>query len=195
MKLKHSITFLTLIAAGIVLQGFQKKPKIYFVTGTDTTWCKTLNYVTNKQGVLTTLEYMDIKGKTNVIEGKDHCPDVATFYVNGLIYDKIPLKPDDKKNYRYTERVVDGKLRVYLAQKGQSDNPHSGTNPAGFYLFYIRMPDGKYYNIMDKGHMDKNIKPYMLECAAFKKEYKGGFSDKQEAFIDAAKLYNSLCSQ
>ena len=182
----------------------QKSEQSYFVTGKDTTFCKTLKFGTNLQGYLNKLQYTDMNGKNIELKGKKEVPDVITFFVKGIIIDKTPLKADKPDGYiRYTERVVDGKLKVYLAQQGYNSSrtytpgspfgDFSTRGPVGIYRFYIKMPDGTYYQINDKGNMRDHIKPFLLSCTDFKNEYKGDFSTCEEAFMEMIKLFNSKC--
>lgn len=182
----------------------------YFVVGKDTTFCKDLKYTTTVQGYLKTIKYTDLKEKEVLIDDKKNMPDVITFYSDKKFIDKTPLKADKPDGYiRYTERSVDGKLKIYLAQQGYKEgsgmhytgaakftNSNSDWNtsgPTGIYRFYLKMPDGTYYKINDKGNIEKYIKPYLLKCAEFKNQYKGDYSTKEEPFMAMIKLYNSLC--
>lgn len=183
----------------LALTGFsafaqEAKGKNYFIVkGRDTTHCQQLKYRTNAQGYLSGLEYTDEDGREVKIDGKRNVPDVETICVNNVIYDKIPLKANKPKSYiRYTERVVDGKLRVYLAQQRYVES-ETGTHAYGLYRFFIKMPDGTYYKINSNGNMKKHIKPYLLSCPEFKEGYKGSFSSAEEDFIKMINYYNSLC--
>lgn len=178
----------------------------YFVVGKDTTFCTKLSYLTTSQGALNQIKYTDSDGKSVEIKGKSNVPDVTTFCINGVCSDKIPLKANKPNSYkRYTERIVDGKLKVYLAQQGHSSNYHytpgaaagdwSDTGgPVGIYRFFIKMPDGTYYKINSKKNMNKYIKPYLLKCSEFKSEYSGDFSTEELPFMQMIQLYNSLCN-
>lgn len=178
----------------------------YFVVGKDTTFCAELFYLTNAQGALNSIKYTDTDGKTVELKGKNDVPDVTTFCKEGICWDKIPLKAEKPGGYtRYTMRIVDGKLKVYLAQQEQSSNYHytpgaaagdwSDTGgPVGLYRFFIKMPDGNYYKINSKKNMKVIIKPYLLKCDEFADEYKGDFSSLEGPFMEMIMLYNSLCN-
>lgn len=182
----------------------------YFVVGKDTTFCKSLIYFSNAQGALNSIKYIDPDGKTVEFKGKNNVPDVTTFCKEGICWDKIPLKAEKPGGYtRYTMRIVDGKLKVYLAQQGyrESGSMYStastqhGVNtvgassgPTGLYRFFIKMPDGNYYKINSKKNIKEIIKPYLLKCDEFADEYKGDFSSLEEPFMEMITLYNSLCN-
>ena len=89
--------------------------------------------------------------------------------------------------------MVDGKLIVYAEHPGRVEYIGGGSGPYGSYRFIIKMPDGNYYKINDKGNMNDIIKPYLLKCAEFKNKYKGNFSTDEEPFKETAALYNQLC--
>ncbi|HLP14523.1 MAG TPA: hypothetical protein VK177_21510 [Flavobacteriales bacterium] len=179
------------------------KSDYYFVTKQDTVFCQKLSYSTTNQGFLSSISYTDMKGNETSIKGKKKVPDVVTFYMKGSYYDKVPLKANKPKKYiRYDRRQVDGKLKVYLAHQGSMStttmNMSTGrtTNssaPMGSYRFFVKMPDGKYYQINKAKNMNKVIKPFLLACEEFKNQYKGDFSRKEEPAMEMFRLYNSLC--
>ena len=168
--------------------------KDYFILDNkDTTYCLKLWFGTNPQGYLNHLKYTKLDGSTIEIEKKQNVPNVTTFYQQGHSIDKTPLKANKTDSYvRYTERAVNGKLIVYHSTGGTSTSG-AGSQEYGSIRFIIKMPDGKYYNVKDQGDMKSYIKPFLLECPEFKKEYKGEFKTKKEPFIQMIKLYNSLC--
>jgi hypothetical protein len=206
---KLIIIFSILLCCGIANAQTDTTRKYYFVTKKDTTFCKKLQYSTTAQGYLNKLEYNDMNGKEIVLKGQKNVPDVLTFNIDTIILDKVPLKADKPESYiRYTQRVVDGKLKVYLAQQGyyegvkysDSDSPYADQNgyvdtggPAGIYRFYLKMPDGTYYKINSKKNMKNYIKPFLQKCSEFVNEYTGDYSTKEEPFMEMIKLYNSLC--
>ncbi len=176
----------------------------YFIVKQDTTFCSDLKYSTTSQGYLKAIEYTDADGKTVLIKGRKNVPDVITFYIRYSTIDKIPLKADKPDGYiRYTKRMVDGKLKVYLAQQSTTSTitytpgaPSGDWNTGsarGSYRFFIKMPDGTYYKINSKSNLKKYIKPYLLQCEEFEKQYKGSFSTREWPFMEMIKLYNSLC--
>jgi hypothetical protein len=191
----------------------------YFVVENDTTFCSNLEYGTTAQGYLKSVRYTDKNGKEVVIEGRKIVPDVSTFFRQKVTIDKIPQKADKPKSYvRYTERTLDGTLKVYVrypSDIGSSTIHSNAPNPlnmnngtvtgrpsgstqtmsgrAGVYKFFIKLPDGTYYKVNKKKNMNKYIIPYLQECEAFKSQYTGDYSADQEPFIEMVKLYNSVC--
>jgi len=150
----------------------------YFVVRNDTTFCDNLLYRTDPQGTLNKISYT-LSGKKVEIKGKKNVPDVITLYIKGEAIDRTPLKPKKTNGYvRFEPRRIDGKLIVYL------DTPHnagtkkytpgsvsgdwSDAGAKGSYRFLIRYPDGKFYKVNDKKNLRDIIKPYLLECEAFK---------------------------
>ena len=205
-------TFTLFILAGLLLTATVKAQTTtdYFVVRKDTTFCTGLNYTTTIQGYLKTLNYKTLDGEEVSLEGRKNVPDVLTFYISSknpdeaYFVDKTPLKANKPDGYiRYTERAVDGKLKVYLAQQGYNStvthtpcSPHgdwSTGGPTGIYRFYLKMPNKTYYKINNAGNMKKYIKPYLLRCKEFKSQYKGDFSTREEPFMEMIRLYNSLC--
>lgn len=190
---------LTLVIVTILIS-FNIYSQDYFVVGKDTTFCRNLKYTTTFQGYLKTVQYTDLKGKDVLIDDKKNMPDIITFYTKNIFIDKTPLKANKPDSYiRYTQRAVDGKLKVYIGEQG-SMNVGIGGGAAGgsqvasgIYRFYLKMPDGTYYQINNAGNIKKYIKPYLLKCAEFKNQYKGDYSTKEEPFMAMIKLYNSLC--
>jgi len=198
-----------------------KKTNYYYVVKKDTVFCKSLSYGTTVQGYLKSINYEDLQGKKVTLSDKKDLPDVSTFYMNGSSLDKTPLKANKPNGYiRYTRRVVDGKIKVYLAKQGKItttgfehelatpanqmtavSHPAPGivtvsktsTGAAGTYRFFVKLPNGTYYRINKKRDMKKFIKPFMLQCKEFAGKYKGDFSGHEADFIETAKLYNSLC--
>ena len=165
-----------------------EKPKDYFVTKTDTVFCTDLTYDLTSQGYLKSIKYKDLNGTS--VEIKKNVPDVQTFYHFENTKDKIPLKANKPDGYiRYTWRIVDGPLKVYLAQQTVSG---SG-NVTGTYRFFLKLPDGTFYKINNKKNLKNFIKPYLLKCPAFASNYKGDFSTREKPFMETIKLYNSLC--
>ena len=202
MEIKKITIGLVLIIASSISAHAQD----YFVVKKDTTFCSNLKYSTTAQGYLKSIKYTDINRKEISIDGRKNVPDVETFYIDSILIDKTPLKANKPDSYiRYTKRVVDGKLKVHLAQqrynttmKYTPGSPHGdfstfGPTVTGIYRFFLKMPDGTYYNIKSKSDMKKHIKPYLLKCVAFKNQYKGDFSTREEPFMDMIKLYNSIC--
>ncbi len=191
-------SFLVLLVSTLCFNSYAQD---YFIVGNDTTFCSDLSYSTTAQGYLKKIQYTDSDGKTVLIKGRKKVPDVATFYQDGVFIDKTPLKAHKPKSYiRYTERAVDGKLKIYLAHQGYNSNVRMGHNgklemggPTGTYRFFLKMPDGTFYKINKKKNIKKYIKPYLLQCSAFTEQYQGDFSTKEEEFMEMIRLYNSIC--
>jgi hypothetical protein len=176
----------------------EEKPRYYFVTGKDSTFCTFLKYYTNNQGYLTGLSYTDLSGKKVYLDGKKNVPDVKTFAIGGYVVDKVPINPDKPEGYvRYLSRDVDGKLIVYCPER---ETRTEGTYNNGFRthnygpeIYFLKMPDGTIYKVNKKKNMEDYIKPYLLACKEFSKQYKGDFTDDQKPFMETIELYNSLC--
>jgi hypothetical protein len=189
MKNLRSILFFCLLFS-YALGNAQKKSSMYFITPDDTVYCKTLNYNVTAQGFLNKLEYTDMQGKKQVFKGKENVPNILTFFINGKFIDKTPLDPSKPESYvRYNERTVNGKLIVYVREQGHNDQMNG---PSGTYRFFIKMANGKFYDI-NKKNIESTIKPYLLKCDSFKQKYKGDYSAKEQPFMAMIKLYNSLC--
>ncbi|MFD2914957.1 hypothetical protein [Psychroserpens luteus] len=191
----------------------------YFVVEKDTTFCSNLEFGTTGQGYLKSLRYTDKNGKAIVIEGRKVVPNVITFYRQEVTIDKIPQKADKPKSYvRYTERLIDGTLKIYeryptgmgahsyrtnapnpltmnnsTMSRNQNGSMQTSSGRAGIYKFFLKLPDGTYYKINSKKNMKKYIVPYLKECEAFANQYKGDYSNDRDLFIEMIELYNSVC--
>jgi hypothetical protein len=189
MKIKH------LIIIPILLQCYlgnaqSNEAECYFATSKDTVYCKELRYETTAQGYLKHLEYIDLKGNKIEFNGIKNVPDVLTFFMNGRNTDKTPLKPNKPDGYiRYSDRLIDGKIKVYLEQQGLN----SKLEPVGLYRFMVKMPEGNYYKANSAGNMKKYIKPYLLKCKEFENSYKDEFSTREIPFMNMIAFYNGLC--
>lgn len=162
----------------------------YFITQTkDTVFCTDLKYGLSTWGALNYLRYNQLDGSPIIYKSKKSAPLVLTLYIDGKTIDRIPLKPNSKREILYTERTIDGPLRVYLKHQ----NTSSTSDATVMYIYYIRMPDGKFYKINDKKNMKTVIIPYVKSCPKFLETYSGDYSNKEEAFLDMIRLYNSLC--
>ena len=189
MKKKASLVFLFLLP---LFSLSAQDEADYFVTQTlDTIYCTNLTYRTATWGGLNYLSYTRLDGAPVVYKSKKSAPLVLTLYIEGSTIDRIPLKPNSKKEIRYTKRTVDGKLRVYLVHQ----NPSNSGDGTVMYMFYIKLADGKFYKINKKKNMENVIIPYLKECTSFTRSYKGEFSNKEEEFIEMIELYNELCDQ
>lgn len=162
----------------------------YFIKQTkDTVFCTDLQFSTNTRGELDFLRYIMLDDSPIVFKSKKTVPFVLTLFIDGKTIDRIPLTPNAKKQVRYTERTVDGKLKVYLVHQDNSDSKDATV----MYIFYIKMPNNQYLKINKKKNMEKEIVPYLKNCQAFLDSYKGEYSNKEEAFIEMISLYNQLC--
>ena len=163
----------------------------YFITQTkDTVYCTNLKYGTSTWGALNFLSYNQPDGSPIIYKSKKSAPLVLTLYIDGKTIDRIPLKPNSKREILYTERTIDGPLKVYLKHQNTSNT----SNATVMYIYYIRMPDGKFYKINDKKNMKNVIIPYVKDCPKFVESYTGDYSNKEEAFMEMIRLYNSLCN-
>lgn len=182
----------------------------YFITiKGDSIGCKEVtNFVTNSQGKMVGLEYIDILGKV-VKQKKKEIPDIKTICMNGTIYDRMPLKlkkPDSY--YRYGQRFVDGKIRVtiydnqttsYELKKNfdGTSTGRMGETTSGTYLRHVKMPDGTKYELSGLKGLKaiKKIREYMLQCKEFEKEYNTNPKYKQSSttFEETVIDYNKLC--
>lgn len=170
-----------------------KNTTYYFVSGGDTVFCRALKYTTTIQGNLETVSYTDKSGNH---EKMTNPPEISTFCLKGVIFDKVPLKAHKPEGYiRYTERVVDGKLKVYLTPQQYTRSADGSSSPIGIYRFYLKMPDGKYYKINSSKNMKEVIVPYISNCKSFTDQYKGRYTYEEGRFIEMIKLYNSLCAE
>ncbi len=169
----------------------------YFIIKNDTTFCNKLKYTTSSQGYLKKLEFINLSGIETTLKGKKNVSDVSTIYLKGNTFDKIPLKASKPKSYvRFTKRVVDGKLKVYLMRQKTitTIRPTSSTKiapnttlvthygpekgAAGNYRFFIKLPNGTFYKVNKKKNIEKYIEPYLLKCEEFKKQFKGFHFDR-----------------
>ena len=173
--------------SGITAWGQSVDAPYYFVTiERDTVFCKSLDYATNTKGFLDRVRYETMDGKLIDRKGKNKVPEIVTFYMDGKTYDKIPFNLDDENGeYIYSERKVDGKLKVYI------DPKVPGLSPV--YRFYIRLDDGSYYKVNSRLNMSRYIRPYLNKCEDFKDAYTGEFVSEEEQFMFMIRFYNFLC--
>ena len=188
-RLSSGIVMILLISilSGLIAKAQSEPAPFYFVTNElDTTFCMSLDYGTNTQGFLDRLTFIKTNGEDSDIKGKNKVPNVVTFYMEGITYDKVPYDLDsDFGEYIYSERKVNGDIKVYLDQKvkGQSE----------IYRFYVRLGDGSYVNVNNRSNMNKHIKPALLTCEDFSDSYQGEYSSEELEFIDMVSFYNFLC--
>jgi len=165
----------------------------YFVyrtdAGTDTIFAKNIGYEVTAQGYLGKITYIDLEGKIWEMEGKKNLKNVETFFIGGGWTDKIPQKTSKPDSYvRWASRIVDGKLKVnyYSHSIGNSFT-------SNFTKFYIKLPDGVFYDIQKSRDMKEHIIPFLKQCEAFNAAYKGDFDDEFNKFVKMIQLYNSVC--
>ncbi|UPT71192.1 MAG: hypothetical protein M0D53_01910 [Flavobacterium sp. JAD_PAG50586_2] len=179
---------------------FAQNNVFYFVRGTDTIYAKQISYNLTIQSYLSSINYTDMDGKTVELKGKKNLADVTSFYIGGSTIDRIPQKASKPKSYvKWATRVVDGKLKVnYYYNEMRVNNMSTGfmgggTTTSSITKFFIRMPDGTFYDIRKSGDRKKYIIPYLKQCDAFNSAYKGNFDSSYEEFTKTITLYNSLC--
>lgn len=174
----------------------------YFIVESDTTFCSNLEYKLTGQSYLKELTYQDINGETITIEGRKNIPNISTFYINDKTIDKIPQKTNKPDKYiKWAERVVDGKLIINYysstmttyTQKSTFESPFGDGTTTGISKFYIKLPDGVFYNILKSSDRKNHIIPYLKKCEAFNSKYTGEFKPNYDKFIKTVELYNSLC--
>lgn len=187
-----------LIILFISLKSYSQKD--YYVVGSDTTRCSYLSYKLTIQSYLAEVSYKNAAGEFVVFKGRKNVPDITTIFSSGQIKDRVPQSVNSPESYvKWAERVVDGKLIVdfyhhTMTTYGNDFGGYSNQSlTSGITKFYIKMPDGTFYDIRKSKHMKKYIIPYLKECTAFTDVYKGDYSNEHDSFIEMIKLYNSVC--
>ncbi len=170
----------------------------YFIVDNEETYCSNLSFEITSQSYLSSISYTDTIGKKIVIEGRKKVPNISTFYINGILIDKIPQKIDKPKKYiKWAQRVVDGKLIVNYYHNEMTTSRYRESFgdykevTTGITKHYVKMPNGTYYDIRSSKDRKKHIIPYLKKCAKFNSEYKGEF--KKNEFNEIITLYNELC--
>jgi len=165
----------------------------YFIVDNQKTFCNDLSFKITAQSYLKAISYTDNNGKKIEIDGRKKIPNISTFFIDGMLIDKIPQKVNKPKKYiKWAERIVDGKLIVNYYNN--SISLHSGgSSPVTTSItkHYVKMPDGTYYNLQSKKARKKHLIPYLKKCKQFNSEYKGKF--KYQEFDKIIELYNKLC--
>lgn len=175
------------------------KKSQYYVVDRDTVFCSSLNYKLTAQSYLSEISYIDLENKNVIIKGRKNIPNISTFFIRGESIDKIPQKTNKPDKYiKWATRVVDGKLIVnyYYNQMTTYNNYNfnrSGVVTSSITKFFIKMPNGIFYDINDSNDRKKYIIPYLKECDDFTSSYKGDYSKDYDSFIETIKLYNSVC--
>jgi hypothetical protein len=185
-----NIRFILIIIIGLLnfpVFGQLDAPQFYFINlQKDTIFCKSLYYGTNTKGNLNKLNYVTTDEVPYELSGKKNIPIILTFYINGKTLDKIPYRLGSKsKLYVYSERLTDGKIKVYIN--------HQIPDVSVIYRFYAFFDDGKMYRVNKKSDFENHIKPIMLSCQKFKNTFNLEISDDEQEFLNAVRIYNSLC--
>lgn len=185
--------FLLLLGFAVVAQ------KDYFIADTDTVRCFNISYKLTSQSYLASVNYTDTNQDNMRIEDKAYLASITSFYKNGVHIDRIPQVADKPKSYvKWAERVVDGKLKVNfyhseMTTYGNMSFNHGGAVTTGITKFFIKMPDGTFYDIRKNSDLKKHIVPYLSSCPEFVAAFKGKFEEDYDAFTKMIALYNSLC--
>lgn len=185
-----SIFLIPLFCLSLTSDLFSQNDLDYFITQTkDTIYGTELKYGVGSWGALNFLSYIRPDGAPVIYKSKKSAPTVLSLNIDGKIIDRIPLKPNSKREVRYLERTIDGHLIVYL-QHQKDSNYNDGTV---MYIFYIKMTDGRFYKINSKKNMNEVIIPYLKKCKPFIDSYSGDYSNKETPFMEMIRLYNSAC--
>ncbi len=135
----------------------------FFIVGNDTTYCSDLNFGETMQGYLRRIAYTDLSGTAHEVIGRREVPDVVSFFIDSVYYDKTPQKPAQPNSYiRYTERKLDGAIIVYVEYQGYQETrtidlstvPNGNLNhpsvgyktggaATGTFRFFVKINDGK----------------------------------------------------
>jgi hypothetical protein len=168
----------------ILLITFSSNSQNYFIEGKDTTFCKNLKYDLTIQSYLSSISYTDMDGQGWQVKGRKNLVDVTSMYIGGQTIDKIPQKADKPDGYvKWANRVVNGKLIVNYYDSVMSSYNTGRSVTTSITKFFIKMPDGTFYNINSGSDMKKHIIPYLKECEAFNSAYNGDFRSAQGSFM------------
>ncbi len=178
----------------------------YYIVENDTTYGKELRYEITAQGYLKEISFKKPDGTAIMLKKKKELRNVTSLYINEISIDRVPLKPSKPEGYvRFLVRAVDGKIKTYsndsyrptTTTKYTPGSPFGdfkeGGSKMGSYHYTIKMPDGTYYDIKKRKNLNNHIKPFLLKCQKFKKQYKGDYNTHEKSFNKTIKLYNSLC--
>ncbi len=169
----------------------KEEPGMYITESGDTVKGTNFTFEDKGNGLgFTKISYTDLSGQKVELTEKDKVSEIVTVCMaEGYCYDKLYKG----KYFRNVIRSIDGKLIVYY--KDNIEKHYTGAN-AGNYtgerIFEIRMPDGKVYKI-NKANIKEHIKPFLMECEEFVKQYTGDYSKEVAEFKKMIYLYNSLC--
>ena len=167
----------------------------YYIKGQDTIRVSNLTYDLTMQSYLAELSYTDTNGKPVTVKGRKNLSDVSTLYINYVTIDKIPQKAHKPKGYvKWAHRVVYGKLIVdYYTNSMTTSRAGSRPVTTSITKFFIKMPDGTFYDIRKSKDRKKHIIPYLQQCSEFVSAYDGNYSSDYKSFTEMILLYNSLC--
>lgn len=183
------LLFLILLASNQLL-GQTSASNDYYATKTDTVYCSKLDFTCSYQGYLKLLTFTNTKGDSLAISGKENLVNVITIKIGNVIYDKVPQKVHRPNGYvKFIRRAIDGKLIVYDYRSVMRTQQMTSE----IVKFFIKMPDGVYYNINKKKHLKKYIIPYISTCYEFLKVYNREMTNEKDKFMEMIKLYNSVC--
>ena len=187
--MKISISLLLFVFIGITSHAQSD----YFINGKDTIRGTWIRYKLTSQSYLSEISYIDAGGNRINLKERKNLTEVSSFHRSDQIIDKIPQKANKPKSYvKWANRVVDGKLIVNYYFNTISTIGVNGTT-TGIMKFFIKMPDGTYYDIRKSSDLRKHIIPYLKECSEFVSAYKGDYSKNYESFVETIMLYNSVC--
>lgn len=172
----------------------------FFVRGKDTIYAKKISYKVTMQSYLKSINYETMDDQAVELEGKKNLTDVTSFCINGKFIDKIPQKANKPESYVcWAERVVDGKLKIYYYSNTMKIDNSNGQFMGGpvryssLTRFFMKMPDGTFYDITDNSDRKKIIIPYLTECSGFNSTYKGKFDKDNDEWKKLVTIYNSMC--
>lgn len=158
----------------------------------DTIFC----YITEMQrsaGKLTKIKYKDNAGNIQKVKGAD----ITSLRINGIVVDRIPLKPSKPNGYqRHIEVKIDGKIKIYDHIRLIADTDKKGVRTlysvigAGGDFYTIKLDNGQYYDI-DNSNIKKYIAPYMQKCKALNSSYKGEYN--MDTIEEIVTMYNQVC--
>jgi len=179
----------------------QEKSELdYYIIGSDTTYCTGLWYSKTSQSYIGTVNYVGMEGDTVSMNERSKVRSIVSFHILGSTVDRVPQKASKPNRYvQWADRIVEGKLTLNYYRKRSRTielNGAGGQNSMQskvIVIFYVKMPDGTYYDINKKSDRKKYIIPYLEKCKAFKDAYEGDYSHEKDDFVKTIELYNSLC--
>jgi hypothetical protein len=165
----------------------EASPDFIIKTPNDTVFCTDLVYVFNTRGNLSQLRYISLDGVPYRFKGKNNVPSIETIFIKGKLLDKIPYKAQTRtKMYVYSERLVDGEIKVYIDQQIPDQSV--------VYRFYVKLNGSGFYRVNNKSDFENVIRPFFMRCKSFSAQYSQKDFQTEEAFLEAANFYNLNCS-